>query len=172
MRRLMRDKVSVALANAKIEANAIADRIDANRKMVEDMSLFPDFASVCTKAPEDFSALLSMRIAQRVAAQQTAAAEAMAALPKVDQNHTERALEMVEQPASAIVKESLSVGPTLKLGEINARLGYTVSAEFLASLGFVATTERNAKLYRESEWPTICRKIADHTMSLAFKKAA
>lgn len=61
----MRDKVSAALANAKIEANATADRIDANRKTVEDMSLFPDFAQVCTKAPDDFAALLSMRLAQR-----------------------------------------------------------------------------------------------------------
>lgn len=57
----MRDKVSTALANAKIDANAIADRIDANRKTVEDMSLMPDFAQVCTKAPDDFAALYAMR---------------------------------------------------------------------------------------------------------------
>ena len=61
----MRDKVSVALANAKIEANATADRIDANRKTVDDMTLVPDFAQVCTKAPEDFAALLAMRKQQR-----------------------------------------------------------------------------------------------------------
>lgn len=66
----MRDKVSVALANAKVEANAIADRIEANRKTVEDMSLFPDFAQVCTKAPEDFAALQAMRVAQRKEAEE------------------------------------------------------------------------------------------------------
>ena len=65
----MRDKVSTALANAKIEANAIADRIDANRKTVEDMSLMPDFAAVCTKAPDDFAALLAMRRQQRAEAE-------------------------------------------------------------------------------------------------------
>ena len=65
----MRDKVSTALANAKIEANAIADRIDANRKMVEDMSLMPDFAQVCTKAPDDFAALYAMRKQQRAEAE-------------------------------------------------------------------------------------------------------
>lgn len=65
----MRDKVSSALANAKIEANAIADRIDANRKMVDDMSLFPDFATACTKAPDDFAALHSMRKQQRADAE-------------------------------------------------------------------------------------------------------
>lgn len=66
----MRDKVSVALANAKVEANAIADRIEANRKTVEDMSLFPDFDQVCTKAPEDFAALQAMRVAQRKEAEE------------------------------------------------------------------------------------------------------
>ena len=65
----MRDKVSTALANAKIEANAIADRIDANRKTVEDMSLMPDFAQVCTKAPDDFAALYAMRKQQRADAE-------------------------------------------------------------------------------------------------------
>jgi putative phage-type endonuclease len=65
----MRDKVSTALANAKIEANAVADRIDANRKTVEDMSLMPDFAAVCTKATDDFAALYAMRKQQRADAE-------------------------------------------------------------------------------------------------------
>lgn len=72
----MRDKVGVALANAKIECNALADRIDANRKAVEDMSLMPDFAAVCTKAPDDFAALLAMRVnARREAEERRLAAE-------------------------------------------------------------------------------------------------
>ena len=65
----MRDKVSGALANAKVEASAVADRIDANRKLVEDMSLVPDFAQVCTKAPDDFAALYAMRKQQRADAE-------------------------------------------------------------------------------------------------------
>lgn len=65
----MRDKVATALANAKIEANAIADRIEANRKLIDDMSLMPDFAQVCTKAPDDFAALLAMRKQQRAEAE-------------------------------------------------------------------------------------------------------
>lgn len=63
----MRDKVSVVLANAKIEANAVSDRFWLNRITVEDMSLFPDFNQVCTKLPEDFAALMAMRIGQRQA---------------------------------------------------------------------------------------------------------
>lgn len=61
----------------------------------------------------------------------------------------------------------------IKLGEICARLGYTVSAEFLSSLGIdPVATDKNAKLYSEASFPTICRKIADHTLAVAFKKAA
>ena len=64
----MRDKVSTALAQAKIEANEIADRIQANRLALLDagrgLVLFPDFAQVCTKATDDFAALLALRIPQ------------------------------------------------------------------------------------------------------------
>lgn len=230
----MRDKVSSALANAKIEANAIADRIDANRKTVEDMSLFPDFASVCTKAPDDFAAMLAMRInarkeaeekrlaaerekiraeeqakAQREAeakleaerAEQRRIAEAEQAernriaaeeIRRLDaerraaeqlaadnqaKNEAPTLLDVLhaaspESIANAMADRSPDAGNTIKLGEICARLGYTVGADFLASLGFIATTDRSAKLYRESDFPSICRCIADHTLALAFKKAA
>ena len=66
----MRNKIGAALANAKIEASAMADRIEANRKSVEDMSLFPDFAQVCIKPADDFSALMAMRLQQRKEAEE------------------------------------------------------------------------------------------------------
>ena len=107
---------------------------------------------------------------ERRAAQAQAVADALAALPKVDPDHTPDVTKMVEQPA--VTQEIRATGPTIKLGEINASLGYTVSAEFLSSLGFVATIDRSSKLYREQDFPAICRKIADHTLALAFRKAA
>ena len=63
----MRSRLSDALANAKIEASQSADRIEANHKAVTDMSLFPDFAAVCTKSSEDFAALMALRVAQKEA---------------------------------------------------------------------------------------------------------
>ena len=62
--------------------------------------------------------------------------------------------------------------PTIKLGEICQRLGFTVSAEFLTSLGIESTTEKNARLYPAAKFPTICRLISEHVMAVAFKKAA
>lgn len=190
----MRDKVSVALANAKIEANAIADRIDANRKTVEDMSLFPDFAQVCTKAQEDFAALMAMRVAQRKAAEEKrleaereriraeeqAKAQREAAEEKRKQQEAELAVlpkvepvKVVEQIAEAVNQEVRPTGQTIKLGEICSSLGFTVTADFLASLGINPVgTDRSAKLYKASSFGSICQRIADHVISVSIKKAA
>ena len=191
----MRDKVSVALANAKVEANAIADRIDANRKTVDDMSLFPDFAQVAAKMPEDFAALMAMRIGQRQArldaerekiraeeeakAQATARREAqeaaakaeserIAALPpvvEVKTNHIEQPRAMVDHIPDAT--KLIATGKTIKLGEICARLGFTISADFLESLGFKATVEKNARLYPEASFNAICRALQRHINDVA-----
>ena len=46
-------------------------------------------------------------------------------------------------------------------------------ADFLASLGVSpVATEKNAKLYPDAKFPSICRLISDHVLALAFKKAA
>lgn len=63
----MRDKVAVALTNAKHDANQLAARLEANRKHLvqEDgdwIALFADFSTVGAKAEEDFQALASLRI--------------------------------------------------------------------------------------------------------------
>lgn len=198
----MRDKVSVALANAKIEANAIADRIEANRKTVEDMSLFPDFAQVCTKPADDFAALLSMRVAQRkeaeerrleaerekIRAEEQAKAQREAAEKAAAEKREAEANAASEQKATGgipLVGEKQAVadvsiiheGETMNLSQINAALGFTVSADFLASLGVIPIRqERAAKLYGASEFATICRLIQEHltramTRSLSSRNA-
>ncbi len=55
-------------------------------------------------------------------------------------------------PAAAALRNE---PPTLKLGTICDRLGFTVSAAFMAELGFDAHMEKRACMYRESEWPAI-----------------
>jgi predicted phage-related endonuclease len=213
----MRDKVSVALANAKVEANAIADRIEANRKTIDDMSLFPDFAQVCMKPADDFGALLSVRIAQRreaeekrleaerqrIRAEEEAKARAKAAAEQAEANRLaaeaqakaqqaerERATEelaaakqspdgaelspaaqslyaqegatrFAEHHRGAIASES--TGQTMNLGQINAALGFTVTADFLAGLGITPVRqEKSAKLYDANKLPTTCRLIQEH----------
>ena len=71
----------------------------------------------------------------------------------------------VELPQPAV--DAIDSPPTLKLGEINARLGFTMSADFLAELGFVAHHERSARLYHERDWPGICASLVRHIQSKA-----
>lgn len=75
----MKEKVNNELVRLKLESNAIADGIEMNHKVMTqlcDPSLFPDFAQVCTKAPDDFAALILMRVAhQKEAYERRLAAE-------------------------------------------------------------------------------------------------
>lgn len=63
-------------------------------------------------------------------------------------------------------------GHYIRLGEINQLLGFTVTAEFLAGLGFVATREKNAMLYRECDVPALCRAIIAHVASVPERMQA
>lgn len=70
----LRDAVSTTLANAKIEASAIADRIQINmgtlRELAKDhVFLFADAGSIVLKAPDDLTALVKSRIADHTAAE-------------------------------------------------------------------------------------------------------
>ena len=63
--------------------------------------------------------------------------------------------------------DAIDSPPSLKLGEINARLGFTLSADFLAKLGFVAHQERSSRLYHERDWPHICAALIRHIQAEA-----
>jgi predicted phage-related endonuclease len=220
----MREKVGNALRDAKIEASAIADNIEANRKLADDMTLVPDFGQVCTKQPDDFAAMYAMRKQKRdeadaakleadrarIRAEEQAKAEREAqAKAQVEADRIraeERAKAQAEQDArdaetarqrliehqrqaeeraayaaqikasaeksiaEANARDALQHGfgpadntPPMKLGEICARLGFTITADFLAQLGFQPVgTERAAKLYAASSFPQICQALIAH----------
>lgn len=59
-------------------------------------------------------------------------------------------------------------GATLKLGDICHRLGFTLTAQFVASLGFEpVATDRASKLYRASDFPRICAALVQHINRVA-----
>lgn len=174
----MRDKVSVALAHAKIKANEIADLVEFNRSSVEDMSLFPDFIQVCTKPADDFAALLAMRVAQRKEADEKRIEAEREKIRSEERDRTlinaEQRTRLLDEQARAMRdvfcrpetnKDSLTTGSTIKLGEICTRLGFTVTADFLAHIGFpYVTHDKNAKLYRATDFPDMCKAIAAHVL--------
>ena len=189
----MRDKVSAALANAKIEARAIADRIEFNQKQMQAKSaavLFPDFAQVCAKAPDDFAALVDARIAkkkeaddsllaaerEKIRAEEVARANAEAVAKIMAPAPV--AAETTKAPDPCLANDSRRIGlgasasrlidsiseiKRVKLGTICARLGFTMTAEFVESLGFRPVGhDKNAKLYSETQFLEICEALIQH----------
>ena len=68
----MQDAVATELARAKIEANAIADRIDVNLRALRELAAgqgrqFPDTAQIVLKDPADLVNLVKARLAENAA---------------------------------------------------------------------------------------------------------
>lgn len=77
----LRNAIATELSRAKVVATDIANTISTNMRAIvqagsEASGLFPDLAAVCTKAPEDFEAVLQLRLSNHRAAIQKAADEA------------------------------------------------------------------------------------------------
>lgn len=77
----LRDAVATELARAKIEANEVADKIEANLKALAEHAagsdfLFHDLASLLLKAPDDFVLVVKSRVSEhRVAEEKRLAAQ-------------------------------------------------------------------------------------------------
>ena len=76
----IRNAVATELARAKIEANALADKIDANLRALPGLvgdrtGLTPDLQQLVLKSPEDFAAVVGQRVAAQRQAEEKRAAE-------------------------------------------------------------------------------------------------
>lgn len=63
----------------------------------------------------------------------------------------------------------------LTIGKISQRLGFGVTADFLALLGYrPVSTDKNSKLYLESSFKGICSALINHisNVSVGVKQAA
>ena len=90
------------------------------------------------------------------------------------------AIETVAPPADNVVPMHAAPAPvertgtpTLKLGQIAERLGFTLTADFLKGLGFEpAATDRASKLYFEADFPMILTALVRHIEGVQSKAAA
>jgi len=76
----IQNAVDTELARVKIEANSVADRIDANLKTLRELAadyafLFADTPTIVMKATDDLTALVKSRIAEHKEAEEKKAAE-------------------------------------------------------------------------------------------------
>lgn len=200
----IREACSVVLAQAKMTANQAAERFKSNRAALhiegrDWISLFPDFATVGNKAPEDFDAVLQLRIgkhqeAERQAeeARQRAAAQAQAAIqqaatPAVQPPAPAPAVQAVapapiaaltvsQMVPVAVPKPAANEAATVKLGEICTTVGsgFSMTALFVETvLGIApAKVDKAARLYTPTDERRIYAALRDHLNGLLMKQAA
>lgn len=191
----LREAADAELARAKIDASRIADGIRANLVSLNELAadhkfLFHDAQELVLKANDDLVALIKVRInehetqqaelkrqeeekAQLLAAQQQQVVEPVVVQP----------VKPVEEQAAPVAATPIKTAETpppvnddgqrFKLGDLSDRLGFTVSADFLRSLGFeVVAKERGASLYHESDFPRICAALINHIQAVQANRAA
>lgn len=162
--RINQHKIDVA-AKEESQRLAMQAEADAKAKALAD-------AEIAKAKAEQEATLAAER--EKMEAQVRAEAEA-----KEAEKHVARHDPIAESKAPdvrhATSQAQADNGNSINLGEINKRLGFTVTADFLASLGFEARTDKNAKLFRECDFKEICwaiignieNTIHDHEMKEA-----
>lgn len=188
-------KINTALANKIIEIDAIGKDILAKLSWYREYakgyeSLFADLQQIIYKPESDFDLLVETRIANhkheeakkleadrerirkeeadKLAATQQESTAASPALQQV----ADVAQLSIQSPVLAVYSNSQRSAPTLRLGSINDRLGFNVTADFLSRIGFAPHSEGAAKLYHEDDFPLICRAITQHISAVSANYAA
>lgn len=207
----LRDAMSTTLANAKIEASAIADRIQTNLNALRERAadhtfLFADTAQIVLRQPDDVANLITARLAEHQAKEASRLEAQREQIRREEEAKAERAAReahdkaraavaairfptpapevaselpkpapapapvvVVSDPAPATVVHQIRPAtkteePTMKLGEICARLGITLTAGVIEDvLGIApAKVEKASKLYRPSDFARICDALIAH----------
>jgi len=111
----------------------------------------------------------------RAASASTAPApQPVAETPKNDPDFQEvQAAPAQVTPIAAARPAAPASAPTLRLGQIAERLGFSLTADFLASLGFAAAgRERAAVLYHEADFQPMCAALIRRITAAAQAKQA
>lgn len=161
--------IAEAARLARIEAGQLAAAaVDAERARVAEHNRTAGIAAADQRATEQASAnvaanMVSMADHGRLAHMADAQKELAAA--KVLPNGTELspgAAALYAQEGSANYARA-HTPPTLRLGQISERLGFTVTASFMESMGFApADTDKAAKLFHEADFPSMCAALCRH----------
>ena len=191
----LKEAADAELARAKIEASRIADLIRANLKSLNELAikhgfLFHDAQELVLKANDDLVALIKVRINEHELQQAELKRQEEEKAQQLAAQQRQKAAEpVVEQPVkapkepelvaatpiktTAAAQQPVDDGQRIKLGDISTRLGFTLSAEFLRSLGFEAVERKQgAQLYPASDFPRICVALVHHIQSVQNNQVA
>lgn len=98
----IRDAVNTTLANAKIAASAIADRVQTNLNTLRELAsahafLFADTPTIVLKAPDDLTILVKSRISEHQAAEEKKAEQLRESIRKEEQDKLAAEAESAER---------------------------------------------------------------------------
>ncbi|MBN3848673.1 endonuclease [Paraburkholderia sp. Ac-20342] len=185
---------------ADATAKDLRAKLDWYKQHAEHAFLFRDLQTLIQKPAEDFELAVTTRIEQHKQAEEKRKAEeasAQASLLGNNGGSAEAAATPTLTPAAPVADADVTGKatsapwiasaplmssprvvprgtPTLRLGQINERLApVSLTAEGLATLGFKhAATDKNAKLYYESDFEPICAALIRHIQAAFQKQAA
>jgi len=171
----LHDAIDTAIATGKIAADAAAKdlraKLDWYKAHTEHAFLFRDLQTLIQKPVEDFELAVTTRIEQHKQAEAAKKAAVPVVQPTPVVEPAKQASAPWVAPARLVPAPRVAADgpPTLRLGVINERLApIGLSADGLASLGFRhATTDKNAKLYHESDFTQICAALIRHIEAAA-----
>ncbi len=196
----MQDALDNTLTAAKIACEAGARAIRANVATFQETAaglefLFADLGQLVHKDADDFAVLVQARVATHKAAEaerkrqrkeaEDARVAAEAQRLAAQQIEDARVAALAEQRRQAAAAESVRVvtalaqeprgdePATLKLGTVCERLGFTVTAAFVAdALGIKpARIDGSARLYRPSDFARICAALTHHIETVSQRDA-
>ncbi|MFM9434548.1 putative phage-related endonuclease [Janthinobacterium sp. CG_23.3] len=183
-------------------AKSVRDRLTWYKEAVIDSDfaatnfsfLFADLQTLIQKPDDDFKLAVTARIDAHKASE---AAKAKAALEAAEATARAKAELKAAQaapggadlsPAAQAINEqegaslfavhypsvpSFGTAPTLRLGQIGARLGFNLTADFLRELGFEpAARDKSALLFHEGSFGYICQALVHHIQKAQAMQAA
>lgn len=169
---LFSDVATLVLKEPEFVAMVIKNRI-ADHQAKEAARLAAETARIAEQERVKAEAAATARANAEIAAAQAEAARASAeAIAKAAQ------VAPVVQPAPAVVVQAAIAmrdeqmdrdnSATMRLGQISERLGFTVTADFLSTLGFEpCATDKSAKLYKSRLFPLICKTLIQHIQAVS-----
>lgn len=158
----MKDKVAGELARCKIEANAIADKIQFNLELLDENTeygfLFPDVRQIVLKPSDDFTALVTSRIADHKAAEAEKQAALVARIEAEAKEKAEREAKAkveAEQAAAAKLASEQAAFEQLERDEIArlAKLNAAVVVEAAPALTHTQVVQQMPAAVRQAMAP-------------------
>lgn len=184
----MREKISVAIANAKVHVSEVSDRIAKNlgKLSPDQRALLPDLRSLADKPSDEFDAILAGREAQHREREERRIAAEVERIRREEEAKAKAAAEsqakMQEEPRikpePSVQKVTAQTAPAsnddkVSLMQVCDALGFIVTEKFLAGIGVKAVgSDRRSSYYDAASFPTICRLIQEHLGKVMFMKPA